>query len=618
MTIAPRFEGDDRRRCWPTSPKRDSSTRGCARRCGACTTRRRWPKPRSSTTITSRRRSTCASRRTTRSAPTSCGASALTDDGTPLSIAIWTTTPWTLPANVAIAIKPDAEYAIYRVGGEDVVVAEALAAPLIERDLRRARRRRLARAWHSAMRWSGASVRHPFIDRDSVVVRADYVELETGTGAVHTAPGHGVDDFDTGVKYGLPILNPVDGAGRFTAEAGPYAGQNIFEAQQQIIDDLRAAGLLFAAESYVHSYPHCWRCKNPVVFRATAQWFIAMDANGLRQRDRRRIARGNVDAGVGRRTHDADDRKSSGVVRLAAAHVGYADPGADLRGLSTSRSSIRASRASSPTVSAPTARACGGPIRRKRSCRRASRVRSATATTFTKEMNIVDIWFESGVTHRAVLEDRGLPWPADVYLEGGDQYRGWFRSSLVTAVATKGAAAVQAGRRRPAGSSIRTVARCTSRPATTSVRVDGMEKYGADVLRLWVASVEYTADVRLGAKLLENVANVYRNLRNRFRWYLGSVDDLTPDAVVAARRDGTARPARAREARRGRARHRRRLPRIPPARRVPRAAAFRRRRSLGVLRRRAQGPALHERARRRRAGAARNPRCSRSSARSRC
>jgi isoleucyl-tRNA synthetase len=450
-----------------------------------------------------------------------------TDDGTPLSIVIWTTTPWTLPANVAIALKPDALYGVYRVGNEDVVVAEALAAPVIARIGDGAFVLRGSLAGEAL---AGTAVRHPFLDRDSAVVTAEYVELETGTGAVHTAPGHGTDDFETGVKYGLPILNPVDGAGRFTAEAGPYAGLNIFKAQPQIIDDLRAAGLLVAHESYEHSYPHCWRCKNPVVFRATAQWFIAMDANGLRERivdaipgvtwtpawgqermtqmienhpewcvSRQRTWGTPIPALICDRCQESV--LDPGVARIAAerfrhdtANVWWTEP---------------ASAFTPPGFACP----------------------NCANTTFTKEMNIVDIWFESGVTHRAVLADRGLPWPADVYLEGGDQYRGWFRSSLVTAVATKGAPPYK--QVVSTGWVVDQDGRAMHKSSGNYIGAnDGMEKYGADVLRLWVASVEYTADVRLGAKLLENVANVYRNLRNRFRWYLGSVNDLTPEAIV--------------------------------------------------------------------------------------
>jgi isoleucyl-tRNA synthetase len=452
----------------------------------------------------------------------------IADDGTPLSIAIWTTTPWTLPANVAIAIKPDADYAVYRVGAEDIVVAEALAAPLIERLGAAGAAKLRGMALGDAL--SGAAVRHPFMDRDSRVVLADYVELETGTGAVHTAPGHGTDDFETGVKYGLPILNPVDGAGRFTAEAGPYAGQNIFAAQAGIVADLRASGALIANESYEHSYPHCWRCKNPVVFRATAQWFIAMDANNLRRTIVSQLPKVTWTPAWGeeRMTQMIENHPEWCVSRQRtwgtpipalicdACQESTLDPRvarivADR--FRTESASVwwtePASAFVPPDFACPT---CSG-------------------TTFTKEMNIVDIWFESGVTHRAVLEERGMPWPADVYLEGGDQYRGWFRSSLVTAVATKA---------RPpykevvaTGWVVDQDGRAMHKSAGNYIgAVDGMEKYGADVLRLWVASVEYTADVRLGAKLLENVANVYRNLRNRFRWYLGSVDDLTPAAIV--------------------------------------------------------------------------------------
>src|SRR5579863_7920174 len=202
------------------------------------------------------------------------------NEALPVSFLIWTTTPWTLPANAAIALRSDAAYGLYRVGDEAVIVAQALA----ERALgeRYAQATLVGRARGEEL--DDLAVRHPFMDRDSVVVLADYVDLETGTGVVHTAPGHGADDFDTGMKYGLPIINPVDAAGRFTAEAGPYAGLQIFDANARIIEDLRAGGALWSAGEYEHSYPHCWRCHNPVIFRSTAQWFLAMDQNLLRQR----------------------------------------------------------------------------------------------------------------------------------------------------------------------------------------------------------------------------------------------------------------------------------------------------------------------------------------------
>jgi isoleucyl-tRNA synthetase len=452
----------------------------------------------------------------------------MADENVPLSIAIWTTTPWTLPANVAIAIKPDADYAVYRVGNEDILVAEALADPLIRRINGSGDAKLRGMALGDAL--AGAVVRHPFLDRDSFVVLADYVELETGTGAVHTAPGHGTDDFETGVKYGLPVLNPVDGAGRFTADAGPYAGQNIFAAQQQIIDDLRTSGALIAHESYEHSYPHCWRCKNPVVFRATAQWFIAMDANNLRRNIVGKLPEVTWTPAWGeeRMTQMIENHPEWCVSRQRtwgtpipamicdACQESTLDPAVARIVADRFRTDSASVWWTEPAEAfLPPGFACP----------------TCAGTTFTKEMNIVDIWFESGVTHRAVLEERGMPWPADVYLEGGDQYRGWFRSSLVTAVATKD---------RPpykevvaTGWVVDQDGRAMHKSAGNYIgAVDGMQKYGADVLRLWVASVEYTADVRLGAKLLENVANVYRNLRNRFRWYLGSVGDLTVESIV--------------------------------------------------------------------------------------
>jgi isoleucyl-tRNA synthetase len=443
-----------------------------------------------------------------------------------VSFLIWTTTPWTLPANVAIAVRPDAQYGLYKIGDEGVIVARALAEQALGERFAQATLLGQARG----AQLDDLAVRHPFMNRDSVIVLADYVDLETGTGAVHTAPGHGADDFDTGMKYGLPILNPVDAAGRFTAEAGPYAGMQIFEANATIVADLERSGALWSAAQYEHSYPHCWRCHNPVIFRATAQWFLAMDQNLLRQRaldaidgveyvpewgrarqrqmiethpewclSRQRTWGTPIPSLVCKSCSEAilDPR----VARLAAAR--FAQVGADAWWSDPVETYL------------PDGFVCP----------------HCGASEFEKEKNIVDIWFESGVSHLAVLGRDGLPWPSDMVLEGGDQFRGWFRSSLITAAAIKGRAPYR--RVMKNGWVNDEQGRPMSKSTGTGIdAIDAMSRWGADVLRLWAASVEPIDDVRFGPNVVEQVGNVYRNVRNRLRFMISNLYDLEPAAVV--------------------------------------------------------------------------------------
>ena len=443
-----------------------------------------------------------------------------------VSVLIWTTTPWTLPANVAIALRADATYGLYKLGGELLVLATALAPQALGDRFGDAQL--IATATGEAL--DGLAVRHPFMDRDSVIVLADYVDLETGTGAVHTAPGHGADDFDTGIKYGLPILNPVDASGHFTTEAGPYAGTFIFKANKQIVADLESSGALFRAFEYEHSYPHCWRCHNPVIFRATAQWFIAMDQNRLRARAIE--AAENVDYtpdwGRTRLVQMLENHPEWCISRqrtwgtpipavvCKACNESILDPGvartAAQRFLAEGASVWWSDPVETYLPAGFACPQCGG-------------------TAFEKEKNIVDIWFESGVTHLAVLGHGGVPWPSDLVLEGGDQYRGWFRSSIVTATAVKGAAPYKHVVKN--GWVNDEQGRPMSKSKGTGIDAkDAMNKWGADVLRLWSASVEFVDDVRFGPNVVEQVSRVYRNIRNRVRFMLSNLDDLHANDVV--------------------------------------------------------------------------------------
>jgi isoleucyl-tRNA synthetase len=449
---------------------------------------------------------------------------------------IWTTTPWTIPANMAICYHPTFEYSAVEVGDDVYIVASDLVRVTAEKC-----------GWMGETvlaRFPGAKVefaifRHPFLDRDSMGILADHVTLEQGTGAVHTAPGHGNEDYVVGQRYKIATYCPVDAAGKYFHAEGASGelpeeliGKNVWEANPMVIEILQKHDALLAQEKVEHSYPHCWRCHRPTIFRATEQWFIGMENNDLRQRamasiknikwmpswgeerisnmiavrpdwciSRQRVWGVPIVVFYCEKCREplTDRHVLDGVVKLFAEHT------ADIWYDRTPAELIPAGT---------TCHKCG-------------------CTEFTKEKDILDVWFDSGSSHLAVLrEDNGLHWPSDLYIEGGDQYRGWFHSSLLVGVGLKGDAPYRECATN--GWALDGDGRPLSKSLGNGVAPEEIIKqYGAELLRLWSASVEFNEDVRISPVILTRLTEAYRKLRNTFRYILGNLSDFSheTDAV---------------------------------------------------------------------------------------
>ena len=450
--------------------------------------------------------------------------------GADAAAVIWTTTPWTLPHNRALAFHPDFDYVVAETeAGALLLAAERLETVIRELGLRATRTRG---PW-KGRELEGTEFRHPFLDLQVPAVLADYVMLEQGSGIVHTAPGHGAEDFYTGQKYGLEVYAPLDDQGRFLEGLPEYKGKTVFEANPEVVALLRARGALLGEGKLTHSYPHCWRCHNPVIFRATEQWFINLDHAGLRQRALEEIKKVRWTPAWGEeRIHDMVATRPDWCIsrqrfwgvplvifyceRCHQRLENFAALHNVVRWFGREGADAWFSHAAEELLPPGTCCPCGG-------------------SRWRKEKDILDVWFDSGSSHLAVLGAPGLPWPADLYLEGPDQYRGWFHSSLLVAVGIKDHAPYHQVLSH--GWTLDEKGMPMSKSLGNAIYPNEIyERWGADLLRVWVASQDYHADVSNSERMMNQLSEVYRKIRNTFRFALGNLSDFDParDAISDA------------------------------------------------------------------------------------
>ncbi len=438
---------------------------------------------------------------------------------------IWTTTPWTLPANLAIAVHPELTYSLVRTDRGNFLLYEGLVEECM-------------RAFHieeytveegfRGQKLKGIVTEHPFLQRNSVVFTAGFVTTSTGTGCVHIAPGHGTEDYELGLREGLDVYAPVDERGRFTAEVPEFCGMGVFEANPAIVRLLKERGALLSESTISHSYPHCWRCKNPVIFRATEQWFVAMD-KGLRERALEAIegvewiphwGKERIRGMVSQRPDWCLSRQRVwGVPIPALKCAGCGEVFLDGRLIEHLADIVEREGADvwferNPEELIPQGFRC--PV-------------CSHSKGFEKKEDILDVWFDSGVSFSAVLEKRkGLRMPADLYLEGSDQHRGWFQSSLLASVGTRNMAPYRTVLTH--GFVVDGEGRKMSKSLGNVISPqEVIKRYGAEVLRLWVSAEDYREDIRISEEILKRLSEAYRRIRNTIRFILGNLYDFEPD-----------------------------------------------------------------------------------------
>ncbi|UCB47705.1 MAG: isoleucine--tRNA ligase [Deltaproteobacteria bacterium] len=445
--------------------------------------------------------------------------------GKEVSIVIWTTTPWTIPANLAIALHPDFDYVAVDIGeNQALILAEGLMAICMDTFGIRSYE---VIAELETRKLEKLLAKHPLYDRESVIVLAPYVTLEAGTGCVHTAPGHGREDYETGLAYDIDIYSPVDDAGRFTEDVQYFAGLDVFEANRAVNDKLDEFGALLKEEEISHEYPHCWRCKKPVIFRSTEQWFISMEKTGLRKAALDSIKRVSLIPGWG---HDriyglienrpdwCVSRQRSWGVPIAlffcseCGHVVVSQEIIEHVAGLIEKSGADVWFTESEENLLPPGAVCP----------------ECGADRFKKETDILDVWFDSGVSYAAVMEYRDyLDSPSDLYLEGSDQHRGWFHSSLLCSVGTRGEAPYKSVLTH--GFVVDGEGKAMHKSAGNVISPEDLIKnYGAEIIRLWVAGEDYRDNIRLSNEILQRLTEAYRRIRNTCRYLLGNLYDFDP------------------------------------------------------------------------------------------
>ncbi|MEG3641042.1 isoleucine--tRNA ligase [Magnetococcus sp. PR-3] len=452
--------------------------------------------------------------------------------GKPSSVVIWTTTPWTIPANLAVSLNGDLTYVAVEIinpgenknvtAGEVLVLAEALWEPTIEAAGLNPENDARVLARFDGSQLENRRFRHPFLDQDAPILLGDHVTTEAGTGCVHTAPGHGAEDYDVSLKYGIKPYNPVDDYGKFVEGTPFFAGEHIKKANPQVVALLDEKGALLSQGKINHSYPHCWRCSTPLITRATPQWFISMETNDLREKALQSIKDTQWIPHWGEeRIHNmVENRPDWCVSRQRTWGVPIAVISCEACGdvvrdeavtegiaLEMEKAGADVWFEKSATEFLPEGHRCG----------------QCGSSDFKKESDILDVWFDSGVTHAAVLERRdNLKWPADLYLEGSDQHRGWFHSSLLASVGTRGRAPYQAVLTH--GFVVDGKGHKMSKSRGNVIAPEKVIKqYGADILRMWVSAEDYAGDIRISDEILKGLSDAYRRIRNTVRYLMGNL-----------------------------------------------------------------------------------------------